>query len=35
MKRLFLAVAACLLLLTTARAANTYSVVADWLKLPD
>jgi len=23
------------LLLTTARAANTYSVVADWLKLPD
>src|SRR5215510_3680047 len=36
MKRVFLVtLAASALLLTTARAANTYSVVADWLKLPD
>ena len=30
-----LATVAFVLLLTTARAANTYSVVADWLKLPE
>src|SRR5262249_7739610 len=35
MKRLAIATAACLLLMTTARAVNTYSVVADWLKLPE
>ncbi|HEY7189844.1 MAG TPA: hypothetical protein VH436_24980 [Vicinamibacterales bacterium] len=35
MKRLAIAAAACVLLITTARAANTYTAVADWLKLPD
>src|SRR5512143_3932134 len=35
MKRIPVAVAAFLLLLTTARASDTYSVVADWLKLPE
>jgi DNA-binding beta-propeller fold protein YncE len=35
MKKVLLACAACVLLLATARAANTYSVVADWLKLPE
>src|SRR5262245_49001632 len=35
MKRLAIAALSCLLLVTTARAANTYSVVADWLKLPE
>jgi DNA-binding beta-propeller fold protein YncE len=35
MKRVFLLVAASALLLTTARAANTYTPVADWLKLPE
>jgi DNA-binding beta-propeller fold protein YncE len=35
MKRLVLVVAASALLLTTARAANTYTAVADWLKLPE
>jgi DNA-binding beta-propeller fold protein YncE len=35
MKRLSIALAACVLVVTTARAANTYSVVADWLKLPE
>jgi DNA-binding beta-propeller fold protein YncE len=35
MKKVFLVVAASALLLTTARAANTYTAVADWLKLPE
>jgi hypothetical protein len=35
MKKVFLAIAASALLLTTVRAANTYSAVADWLKLPE
>jgi len=35
MKRLTLAAAACVLLIPPARAAATYSVVADWLKLPE
>jgi DNA-binding beta-propeller fold protein YncE len=35
MKTAVLVVAAVALLLTTARAANKYTVVADWLKLPE
>jgi DNA-binding beta-propeller fold protein YncE len=35
MKRVFLVVGAVALLLTTARAANTYTPVGDWLKLPE
>src|SRR5215510_11264295 len=35
MKNALLTAAAIVLLLTTARAANNYTVVADWLKLPE
>ena len=35
MTRALLVVAASALLLTTARAANTYTAVADWLKVPE